>query len=135
MITRMWLQKRRHLRRRLRSQRRKFLLWLVSTCFFCLYLLAGSLTGSHVLRTLEVVLLKYDASTLCNWIAVPKDDIGGEGLRLPRGLVVGDELVFSGYVPSKSKKPIGDRAPLVARPEPGGIYHRQCSHTALIGMS
>ena len=49
---------------------------------------------------------------LCNWVAVPKDDIGGEGLRLPRGLVVGDELVFSGYVPSKSKKPIGDRAPL-----------------------
>ena len=24
---------------------------------------------------------------------------------------VGDELVFSGYVPSKSKKPIGDRSP------------------------
>lgn len=43
---------------------------------------------------------------------VPKDDIGGEGLRLPRGLVVGDELVFSGYVPSKSKKPIGDSAVL-----------------------
>jgi hypothetical protein len=48
---------------------------------------------------------------LSNWVAVPKDDIGGEGLRLPRGLVVGDELVFSGYVPSKSKKPIGDRSP------------------------
>ena len=41
-------------------------------------------------------------------VLLPKDEVsGGGGLRLPRGLVVGDEFILSGYTPSKAKKPLG----------------------------
>lgn len=33
--------------------------------------------------------------------------VASEGLKLPRPLVVGDEIMFSGYTPNKKKKPIG----------------------------